>query len=203
MLDAHVLVLNRNFQPISVVGVRRAFVMLYLGVARALDREYRQLDFPSWAALSSEFHDETVGTSNRRICIPRVLVLQVYDRVPVGRIRFSRHNIFVRDDHQCQYCGKKLPRKKLNLDHVIPRSRGGKTNWENVVASCFPCNQKKGGHNPQEAGMRLIRKPKRPRWSQIAHPPRMRARYREWLPFLDPVDASYWNAELETDDEAV
>ncbi len=200
MIDAHVLVLNRSFQPVSVIGVRRALCMLYVGVARALDREYRQLDFASWAALSAELHDETVGAVNRRIRVPRVLVLQVYDRVPVGRIRFSRHNIFVRDDHTCQYCGGRFARRQLNLDHVVPRSRGGKTHWENVVTSCVACNVRKGGRTPAEAGMQLIRAPRRPRWSELVKPPRLRARYREWLPFLDPVEASYWNTELDSDE---
>jgi 5-methylcytosine-specific restriction endonuclease McrA len=200
MLEAHVLVLNRNFQPVTVIGVRRALCMLYVGVARVLDQEFHQLDFQSWAALSAELNDDTVGTVNRRIRVPRVVVLQVYDRVPLGRIRFSRHNIFVRDDHTCQYCGERLPRKELNLDHVVPRSRGGKTNWLNVVASCMECNFKKGGRTPHEAGMKLIRQPRRPRWSELIRPPRLRARYREWIPFLDPVDASYWNTELENDE---
>lgn len=199
MLNAHVLVLNRNFQPVNVIGVRRALCMLYIGVARALDRQYNQFDFSSWAALRSELGDDHIGGVVRRIRIPRIVVLQAYDRVPVGRIRFSRHNIFVRDDHTCQYCGKALARRHLNLDHVIPRSRGGKTNWENVVASCIPCNFKKGGRTPNEAGIRLQRKPRKPRWADLVHPPRLRARYREWLPFLNPVDASYWNTELESD----
>ena len=128
MLDAHVLVLNRNFQPVNVIGARRALCMLYIGVARALDREFNQFDFHSWAAVSAELSEDAVRTISRRIRIPRILVLQAYERVPIGRIKFSRHNIFVRDDHTCQYCRKTLARRHLNLDHVIPRSRGGKTN---------------------------------------------------------------------------
>jgi 5-methylcytosine-specific restriction endonuclease McrA len=199
MVDAHVLVLNRFYQPVNVIGVRRALCMLYIGAARALDRQYQLFDFTSWAALSAEYHDESVRTSNRRIRIPRILVLQAYDRVPVGRIRFSRQNIFLRDDGTCQYCREQLPRRELNLDHVQPRSRGGKTNWENVVTSCIECNFKKGGRTPEEAGMKLMRKPKKPRWAELVHPPRLYARYSEWLPFLDPIDASYWNTELDSE----
>ena len=199
MNDAHVLVLNRYYQPVQVTTVRRALCLLYVGAARALDRQHRQFDFKSWAALSAEVGDDTIGTPSRPIVIPRIVVLQVYDRVPAGRIRFSRHNIFARDDHTCQYCGKRLPRRELNLDHVVPRSRGGTTNWENVVTSCIECNFRKGGRTPDEAGIRLIRVPHRPRWSELIHPPRLRVRYREWLPFLNVVDASYWNSELESD----
>ncbi|MBI3179571.1 MAG: HNH endonuclease [Deltaproteobacteria bacterium] len=200
MADSHVLVLNRNFQPVSVIGVRRAMCMLYVGVARALDRELKQFDFPSWSALSAELGDDAIATVSRRILIPRILVLQVYDRAPIGRIRFSRHNIFQRDDHACQYCGRRMSRRQINLDHVVPRSRGGKTNWENVVTSCVPCNFKKGGRTPAEAGMTLVHKPHKPRWSEMVHPPRLRARYREWLPFLNPIDASYWNTELDSEE---
>jgi 5-methylcytosine-specific restriction endonuclease McrA len=199
MVDAHVLVLNRYFQPVHVTTVRRALCLLYMGAARALDRQYRQFDFQSWAALSAELGDDTIDTPSRRIRVPRILVLQAYDRVPIGRIRFSRHNIFARDDHTCQYCSRRLPRRDLNLDHVVPRSRGGKTNWENVVTSCIECNFRKGGRTPEEAGMRLKRPPRQPRWSELVHPPRLAARYREWLPFLNVVDASYWNSELESD----
>lgn len=198
MIDSPVLVLNRNYQPVNVTSVRRALVMLYIGAAHVMDDEYQLFDFDSWAALSAEY-GETVGTVRQRIKVPRIVVLQVYDRVPVGRIRFSRHNIFARDNHVCQYCGKTFPRKQLNLDHVIPRSRGGRSNWENIVTSCVPCNFKKGGRTPEEANMKLLRRPKKPRWSELVHPPRLRVRYREWLPFLNPVDASYWNVELESD----
>jgi len=199
MLDAHVLVLNRHFQPVRITDARRALVMLYVGAARALGADFQLFDFQSWAAMAAELDDETVGTANRRIRIPRILVLQIYDRVPIGRVRFSRHNIFVRDDHTCQYCNQHLARKQLNLDHVVPRSQGGTTNWENVVTSCIECNVQKGGKTPQQAGMQLIRKPKKPTWADLIRPPSVRARYREWLPFLNPVDASYWNAELESD----
>jgi len=198
MLEAHVLVLNRNYQPVNVTNVRRALVMLYIDAARALDDEYQLFDFSSWRALSAEL-SPSVGYARGRIRVPRIVVLQLYDRVPMGRIRFSRHNIFMRDDHTCQYCRKQLQRRLLNLDHVVPRSRGGRTNWKNIVCSCVECNLKKGGRTPQEAGMKLAREPVKPNWSQIVHPGRMRVWYREWLPFLNPVDASYWNTELESD----
>lgn len=199
LVNAHVLVLNRYYQPVNVTSARRAMCMLYIGAARALDRNYQLFDFPNWSQLAAELEDETVGAVNRRIRVPRILVLQAYDRVPTGRIRFSRHNIFVRDDHTCQYCSSRLPRRDLNLDHVVPRSKGGRTNWENVVTSCMRCNFKKGGRTPEQAGMALARAPRKPRWAELVHPPRLRARYREWLPFLNPVDASYWNTELQSD----
>ena len=198
MVEAPVLVLNRNYQPVNVTNVRRALAMLYLGVAQALDQQYQLFDFETWAALSAEY-GESVATVRRRIRIPRIVVLQAFDRVPMGRIRFSRYNIFARDQHVCQYCGERFPRRLLNLDHVVPRSRGGRTNWENIVTSCIECNFAKGGRTPTEAGMALLRRPTKPRWSQLVSPRPRRAHYREWLPFLSPVDASYWNTELDSD----
>ena len=102
-----------------------------------------------------------------------------------ARVRFSRLNIYARDRNTCQYCGRRPPRAELNLDHVIPRSRGGVTNWENVVCSCVPCNLKKGGRTPDEARMRLLRHPIRPRWTPFIRPCRTwrrRTRCGSWTP---------------------
>jgi len=200
MLNTSVLVLNRLYQPVHITTVKRAFSLLYAGVARAIDAEYRLFDFDSWAALSAEVAAESIGTIGRRLRIPRVIVLVAYERLPKTRVRFSRLNIYSRDHNTCQYCGKTLPRTDLNLDHVIPRSRGGLTTWENVVCSCVPCNLMKGGRTPLEAGMKLLHVPNRPRWTPILKAPLRLATYREWLPFLSLADASYWNVELEADD---
>lgn len=195
MLNSSVLVLNRHFQPVHVTTARRAFVMLYGGVARALDEQFELYDFASWAALSARENDDVVKTIDRVIRVPRVIALQFYERLPRSRVRFSRHNIYGRDQNTCQYCGHRFARSELNLDHVVPRRLGGRTSWENVVCCCLPCNLQKGGRTPDEAGMRLLRVPARPKWT-----PLVRAdggvRYKEWLPFLRFVDAAYWNVEL-------
>ncbi len=196
-LDASVLVLNRSFAPIQITSVRRAFTLLYAGVARALDEELRLFDFSSWAALSADLEHETIGTASRRIRVPRVIVLQLFDRLPRARIRFSRANIYARDGSTCQYCARKLPRSELNLDHVVPRAQGGRTTWENVVCSCIPCNLRKANRTPEEAGMRLRKRPIRPRWSAAFRPIARGVGYREWLPFLSVADAGYWHTELE------
>ncbi len=196
MLDTSVLVLNRLYQPIHVTSVRRAFALLYQGIARAIDHEYRLFDFASWAALSAEAHGDSVGTPGRRLRIPRVIVLVACERLPHARIRFSRFNVYARDQNRCQYCGRQFGRSDLNLDHVVPRSRGGTTTWENVVCSCVTCNLRKGGRTPEEAGMRLLARPARPRWSPFHRLGTKRPPFREWAPFLDLADASYWNAEL-------
>ena len=199
MLDAGVLVLNRSYQPIHVTSVKRAFALLYQGIAQAIDREYRLFDFQSWSALSAESHPDTVGTISRRIRVPRVIVLQACEHLPRVRVRFSRHNIYLRDSNRCQYCQGGFTRADLNLDHVIPRSRGGTTTWENVVCSCVNCNLRKGGRTPEEANMKLLRAPARPRWSPFLRLGTKRPSHQDWGPFLAHVslaDASYWNTEL-------
>ena len=196
MLESGVLVLNRVYQPVHVTSVRRALSLLYQGVARAIDEEFRLFDFQSWSELAAAAHQDVIRTVTRRIRIPRVIVLLTYEHLPKARVRFSRFNIYARDDSTCQYCGRRLPRSELNLDHVIPRSRGGSTTWENVVCSCVACNLRKGGRSPNEAGMRLRRAPSRPRWTPVFRSATRRAFYREWMPFLSLAEAAYWNTEL-------
>lgn len=195
MLNTSVLVLNRYYQPVHVTSVKRAFSLLYQGVAKAIDSQYRLYEFADWAALSATGHD-SISTIDRRIRVPRVVVLSAYEYLPRGRVRFSRLNIYARDNDTCQYCGRQLPRSELNLDHVVPRSQGGKTSWENVVCSCVECNLRKGGRTPEQARMKLLKKPVRPRWTPFFRGAAKRITYREWLPFLTLADASYWNVEL-------
>lgn len=196
ILHTKVLILNRSYLPIHVTSVRRAFSLLYQGIAQAVNEQYQTFDFDSWSDLSVSVRDESIGLVNRVIRVPRVILLVGYDRVPKRQVRFSRYNIYARDDCTCQYCGCKLARHELNLDHVIPRSRGGTSTWENVVCSCHDCNRRKGGKSPQEARMTLLRKPYKPKWTPFMQETFNLSRYREWLPFLSTVDISYWNTEL-------
>ncbi len=152
MLDTSVLVLNRVYQPIHVTSVRRAVSLLYQGVARALDEQFRLLDFESWAAMAVAVSQEAIHTPTRAIRVPRVVVLVAHAHLPRHRVRFSRLNVYARDESTCQYCGRRLPRSELNLDHVVPRSRGGSTSWENVVCSCVSCNLREGGEDPRGGG---------------------------------------------------
>lgn len=195
ILRSDVLVLNRLYQPIHITTVRRAFVQLYEGVAKAVDREYRTFDFESWTALGAATSgEESIGTPRLRLRVPRVILLVTYERLPRSRVRFSRLNIYARDNNQCQYCGQRFPRSELNLDHVVPRSKGGLTTWDNVVCSCIPCNLRKGGRTPDEARIHLLKRPIRPRWTPTFRAPSRF--FEEWRPFLSVADMAYWNTEL-------
>jgi len=187
MLNSRVLVLNRSFLPIHVTTVRRAFSLIYQGTALAVNGDYETFDFDSW--LGQEVNGfERVGTPGGGIRMPRVIVLVAYDRVPRRHVRYSRLNIFARDKFTCQYCGSRPHRSKLNLDHVIPRSLGGRTNWENVVCSCVECNRRKGGRTPAQARLDLKRRPMRPRWTPMMTHIVSSVRHEEWRPFLHIVD---------------
>lgn len=192
MLDSSVLVLNLSYIPIHVTSVRRAFTLIYQDAARAVDDQYQTFDFEQWRSFSGKAErGPCIGTSRGPICVPRVIVLTAYDRIPRRHVRYSRVNVLARDKYTCQYCGSRPPRSQLNLDHVVPRSLGGKSTWENVVASCVDCNRRKGGRTPQQARLRLLRRPVRPRWTPLMNLAISNARYDEWRPFLSIVDTSF------------
>ena len=166
-----ILVLNRLWQPVNIVGVKRGFSLLcqdYAQVIHTSDGVFDILDFGSWVEHSSENPPENpfdgIQTVRLSLLIPKVLLLRAYDRLPIREMKFNRQNLFERDGFKCQYCNKIFQAQELNLDHVIPRDRGGQTSWENVVTSCIRCNSRKGNRLPHEAGMRLVRRPQKPRW---------------------------------------
>lgn len=186
-LRSPVLVLNRSYAPVRITDAQQGFSMLYLGRARALDHAYEPHDFTAWAARAPQPGDEAIGTARGAICIPRVLLLHDYNRVPRAPLRLSRRHVYMRDDHTCQYCGGRPGVKELNLDHVVPRSRGGRSTWENLVTSCRSCNLRKGWSTPEECGMRLRKPPVRPSWSMALSLAAQRRRFAEWEPFLAVV----------------
>jgi 5-methylcytosine-specific restriction endonuclease McrA len=185
VLSSPVLVLNRHFQPVQVTTAKRAFVLLYGGAARALDEGGEPYDFDAWRELPIREGDEAVPVTRGAIRVPRIVHLHRYDRVPRTAVRLTRRNLMFRDGHQCQYCGKRPPLRDLNIDHVMPRSRGGLGTWENLVTACRICNLKKGWKTPEEANMHLARVPFRPRWSMGAQISLVSQRkFPEWEPFL-------------------
>ncbi|WP_299824605.1 HNH endonuclease [uncultured Pontibacter sp.] len=138
-----VLILNQDFSAIAVCSVHKAFLLVYLNKAETV----------------AKLKDACLRTINHTYPVPSVIRLQNYVRVPYHGIALSRHNIMRRDNYSCQYCGSP---KNLTLDHLLPRSRGGETNWLNLVTACMRCNTRKGDRTPEEAGLKLNRKPIRP-----------------------------------------
>ena len=196
MLDTNVLVLNRLFQAIQVTTVRKAFCLLYKGNVKAVNPDYSTCDWQDWVDVPPQPDEDTIVTPGFSIRIPRVILLVDFDRLPRHEVRFTRKNIFYRDRSRCQYCGKRFQARDLNLDHVVPLSRGGKSTWENVVCCCIACNSRKGGHTPEEASMRLIHLPARPRWHPLVRVSFASGQHPVWRNFLD---IAYWNAELRED----
>ncbi len=156
ILSNNVLVLNRLWQAVNICTVKRAFMLLYQGHAQVVEPasgSFQTMTFSQWHSFSHGYEGaDVVSTISFKIRVPKVILLLFFDRMPKKEVKFTRHNIFERDHNICQYCGLKFDRKDLNLDHVIPRDRGGETSWENIVCSCVPCNSRKGNRTPHEAG---------------------------------------------------
>ncbi len=168
LIKAPVLVLNQNYQPLNVCNVRRALVLL--------DREKAEL---------MENGRGFVHSVSRPFPVPSVIRLYHMVKRPLVRRRLSRRAVFVRDRYTCQYCGRES--KTLTLDHILPRSRGGKHEWDNVISACKRCNHRKAGRTPSEASMKLMKEPAVPRpnpFYMLEH----RTLLDEWRPFIPWVD---------------
>ncbi len=202
-LESSVLVLNKMFMAVHVISVRRAFCLLAKQQAEVVSVEegqYLSYDFESWAELSAfraqffrDENDDWVRTPTVEIQAPRVIRLLEYDKVPRQAVKFNRRNIFARDNNQCQYCGRKFIMSELSLDHVVPRSQGGGTTWDNIVCACVECNVRKGGRTPRQANLTLIRKPEKPKRSPMLNMKLSQKKYHTWQTFLD---SAYWSVEL-------
>ena len=171
-LNLNVLVLNKLWQPIHTCSVRRALKLLCLGHAQVVEAEgemkYQTHDLGSWLDSSSDLlADGMIRSVRFAMKVPKVIVLALYDKLPSKDVRFTRHNVFLRDHHTCQYCCKQFPEKELNLDHVLPRDKGGRTRWDNIVTSCICCNNRKANKLPHEAGMFPAKPPEAPRWRPL------------------------------------
>jgi 5-methylcytosine-specific restriction endonuclease McrA len=199
-LERPVLVLNRLWQAVNVCSVERALTLLFTGHAQVVNQigpDFQTFSFREWCDFSDRGADvETVQSIRIRLRIPRVILLLFFDRMPNKEVKFTRQNVFERDQNTCQYCHKKFDRKDLNIDHVVPRQHGGLTSWTNVVCSCIECNRIKANRTPEQAGMHLRRKPKKPRWRPFLDLRFTKTVDHSWRHFLD---LAYWNVELGED----
>jgi 5-methylcytosine-specific restriction endonuclease McrA len=142
MMNSRVLVLNASFEPINVCTARRAVILILKGVACVEESSSR------W-----------IHSTRYSMPLPSVIRLIEYIHIPFERKSLSRKNILLRDNYTCQYCGHVLPPQELTLDHIIPRSRNGDSSWDNLVACCRSCNNRKGDRSPEAMGMRLLKRP--------------------------------------------
>lgn len=164
-----VLLLNASYEPLRVISWQNAVGLFFLGKVEIVEE-----------------YDHHIRSVSIAIKAPAVVRLLSFFRVGRRSPSLSRLNILARDNFTCQYCGCSLSSKEATLDHVVPRSQGGKTSWENIVCACGGCNRKKGGRTPREARMKLLSKPVRPQWLPVLStkfngniPP-------SWLAFLQP-----------------
>ncbi len=184
-LSLPVLVINRLYQPVQITSARRAVLLLFGESASALDDGGELHDFGSWRRLPVRDGDDAIPIVGGALRVPRVVHLRRYERARRPAVRLTRKNVMLRDGHLCQYCAAHLPTRDLNIDHVVPRSRGGPDSWENLVTACRQCNLRKGRRTPEEASMRLLREPFTPRWTvtmQILMG--VQRPVKEWQPFL-------------------
>ena len=178
------LVLSTGYEPIARVPWERAVTLLFAGKVEVVDA----------------YEDREIRSVTLSFKMPSVIrFLRALQRKrPL--IRFSRENVFLRDQGRCQYCGAKMQRFESTYDHIVPRSKSGLTNWENIVIACMPCNQKKGGRTPEQAGMKLLTKPVRPK--KLPDAMRMTFTWEKGMPESWKTwlrDYAYWNVELESD----
>jgi hypothetical protein len=199
-LNNKVLVLNKAWQVVDTTTVKEALGKIITGSAKVVGRDYGTYDFDTWVDTWSDLSElakmedmEVINTAHLTFPIPEVIVNQ-YGGFRNMSARFSRRNLYVRDNYTCQYCNLQSDdRKVFNLDHVVPKARGGRMVWENIVLSCIPCNTKKASRTPKEAGMKLNKQPAKPHWTQLRGKIGMEQIPEFWKSF---VDAAYWNVEL-------
>jgi 5-methylcytosine-specific restriction endonuclease McrA len=169
-----VLLLNITYEPLKIINWKKAMTMLFLGKVEVIEQ-----------------YDREIHSVSFTIKLPSVVRLLRLVKRPKSPVKFSRQNIYARDRYQCQYCGGRFAVEDLTYDHITPKSRGGKTKWENIVTCCVDCNRQKGGRTPAEASMQLIRKPSRPTWVPAI---RITISFHKvpdsWRDYL------YWNVEL-------
>ena len=197
VLERRALVLNRAWAPIRTASVKEAIGLVAKGAAMIIEPEtYETHDLRSWGDVSrarARLGDAVVRSARLVLLAPEVILLRVYPGQGERSVVFSRKNLFKRDHYTCQYCGAQPGPEELTVEHVLPRSRGGFSTWENCVLACVPCNKRKANRTPEQAGMRLRRGPRKPSWKALARVP-SHERRESWDRFLG---RAYWEVELE------
>lgn len=174
-----VLLLDSTYEPLKIIGWMRAMTMVFSGKAEVVEES-----------------ENVVRSTNAAWKMPSV-IRQLAKFRRKGKVQFNRINIYMRDRWTCQYCKEKKPTKELTFDHVIPRAQGGRTVWDNIVTACRACNHYKEDKTPEQAKMKLMKKPEEPRWLPAQMVIRMKQIPKEWEPYIDTRSLLYWTTELE------
>lgn len=181
VLEESVLVLDKNFAALEITTVKDAFDILFRDSGVVIDK-YQKYSLEDWIEYSdmviSTSGDVPVGSVIRSprhtILVPDVILITDYNGYNKSNnvLKYSRHNIFQRDNYECQYCGKHFSKRDLTLDHILPKSRGGRAAWNNIVSACKPCNSRKGNLLLSETTMKLIKQPTTPTWKETFRLPK-------------------------------
>lgn len=197
VLQRPTLVLNRRWTPIRTTPVQDAIGLVAKGTAVIIEPEsFETHDLASWNDVSRarlRFGDLAIRSPRLVLVPPEVILLMTYEGQGGRAVVFSRKNLFKRDRYTCQYCGTQPGPEELTVDHVVPRSRGGVSSWENCVLACVECNKVKADRSPEKAGLKLRRSPRKPTWKALVQVP-ARDRRESWDKFLS---RAYWEIELE------
>lgn len=205
VLNCRVLVLNKSYTAIDIISVKKALIKLVKNTAEVVDienKKYLTYDFSDWIEMSllkrelNEYDvddDFLVSTESLAILAPRVIRYVEYNDIPKRKVKLNRRNVFKRDEYICQYCGEKFTVKELTIDHIRPKSKDGKESWNNLVTCCFKCNQKKRDLDLHDTNMKLLKKPKEPKYSSKFHVEINESKYMTWKNFVSEV---YWTTKL-------
>lgn len=195
-----VLVLNKSWQPVQVVTLEKALNKVFATYADGTPKakiidpvhDFSMFTWEDWSRLKPAEDELKIHTVNAVFRVPEIIQYTRYNKVPTHKIHYNRRTIYRRDGYKCQYCGQSKSTSELSLDHVTPRCQGGLTTWENIVVACTECNSRKAGRTPDEAGMKLLRKPFRPKFNFLVEDVRIKS-WEMWL------GEAYWLTTLEND----
>jgi 5-methylcytosine-specific restriction endonuclease McrA len=191
-----VLVLNKNWTPISIMPVKKAITKVMAELAQVLDvasDSYNLYDFQNWASLEVLPGERFIQGSRIKIKLPEIIVLSEYDKMPEREVKLTRKNLLIRDNYTCQYTGVKINMETATMDHILPRSKGGGTTWENLVMCCLEVNAKKANRTPSEAGLKLLKKPEKPKWNPI---------YARFARLVNPEIPQSWKKFIQVSENA-
>jgi 5-methylcytosine-specific restriction endonuclease McrA len=184
-LNKPIMVLNKSWMPIRIVPAYRAITLVFAGKASAIDvKDWSVYNWEKWAERDlSENPYGLVSTSSCDVELPEIIVLSTYDKVFRKDVRLTKRNIYIRDGYRCQYTGKKLKETDADIDHVKPRSKGGLNSWGNMVVCTKEINRMKADRTPEQAGLKLIRKPKKPNADRLLVDPKIKVP-ESWSKFI-------------------